>query len=430
MTRSNDDIREQLYGLIADYADQNHGYRFDPEHPKLRLHEPTFSTDEIFAALDVLLTTHVTMGEKVKGFERDYAAYFGYKNGVFVNSGSSANLLALATLVNPECRDGLKPGDEVIVPALSWSTTVWPVIQCGLVPVVVDIDPETLNIDPNAAEAAIGPKTRGLMPVHVYGNPCDMDALTDICTRHHLVLIEDACESMGATFRHKPVGRFGRVGTFSTYFSHHISTLEGGFCVTEDNEFAELMRVLRAHGWTREMKDPGAIRARYADIDPKFLFVNVGYNLRCTELQGAMGMVQLPKLRGYIEQRTELAGVWTAGLVDRYGAFFGFQKPQEHGKHSWFGFPMWVKPDAPFTAREFCTALNDNGIETRVLIAGNIARQPAMNLFDHRVDGDLKHADYAMDHGFTFANHQSVDEGARRHVLSVIEAFMKERGHG
>ena len=167
----------------------------------------------------------------------------------------------------------------------------------------------------------------------------------------------------GPVFRHKPVGQFGRVGTFSTYFSHHISTLEGGFCVTEDNELAELMRVLRAHGWTREMHEPGAIRAKYADIDPKFLFVNVGYNLRCTELQGAMGTVQLPKLRRYIEQRSELADIWTVNLVDKYGAFFGFQKPQQHGKHSWFGFSdVGDAGGAVYRQGILYGALNENGI--------------------------------------------------------------------
>ena len=157
-----------------------------------------------------------------------------------INSGSSANLLAVAALANPATKDGLRPGDEVIVPALSWSTTVWPVIQCGLKPVICDIDPATFNIDPNEIEKAIGPRTRAVMIVPVYGNPCAMDAIVDICKRKNLILIEDCCEALGAYYDGKPVGKFGRVGTFSFYFSHHLTTLEGGITVTDDFDLAEL----------------------------------------------------------------------------------------------------------------------------------------------------------------------------------------------
>ncbi len=249
-------IGKTIHESVEEYCIEAHNFEFNPAAPVVRLHEPTFSADEINAAIDVLLSTRVTMGAKVKAFEKEFAAFYNYGSGVMNNSGSSANLLGIAALANPATPDGFRKGDEVIVPALSWSTTVWPLIQSGLIPVVVDIDPVTLNIDPNEIERAIGPKTRGIMPVHVYGNPCDMNAINDICKRSNLILVEDCCEALGAFYDNIPVGKFGRLGTFSFYFSHHMTTLEGGICVTDDFQLAELLGILRAHGWFRELEVP------------------------------------------------------------------------------------------------------------------------------------------------------------------------------
>ena len=284
-----DVLIDEIHALVGEYCRRHHTWDFNPSAPMVRLHEPTFGADEINAALDCLLSTMVTMGMKNRSFEALFANTHGFAETVMVNSGSSANLLALAALANPATEGALRPGDEVIVPALSWSTTVWPIIQMGLVPVVVDIDPATLNIDPDAIERAIGPRTRGLMIVPVYGNPCAMDAIVDLCQRHNLVLIEDCCEALGASYKGVPLGRFGRVATFSFYLSHHITTLEGGICGTSDGDLAETMRILRAHGWIREVKEPERWTRLHPEIDERFLFVNLGYNLRPTELQGAMG---------------------------------------------------------------------------------------------------------------------------------------------
>jgi CDP-6-deoxy-D-xylo-4-hexulose-3-dehydrase len=412
---------------VEAYCAAHHDFGFRPEAPIVRLHEPTFSAPEINAALDCLLSTHVTMGAKVKGFERAFADEFGWAHGVMSNSGSSANLLAVAALANPATPDGLRPGDEVIVPALSWSTTVWPLVQMGLVPVIVDIDPDTFNVDPAEIERAIGPKTRGVMIVPVYGNPCAMDAIVDICRRRSLVLIEDCCEALGATYDGRPVGKFGRVGTFSFYFSHHIATLEGGITVTDDFELAELMRILRAHGWVREVEDRQRWLDAHPDIDPRFLFVNVGYNLRATELQGAMGSVQLPKLAPFVERRRENAA-WFRRELGQYGDVFEFQEETPRGRSSWFGFPVRVKESAPFTVRELTRALNVDAIETRPIICGNVARQPAMALYEHRTVGDLRHADGVMTRAFSFGNHQAIDEGARSYVAERIRAFLAARG--
>lgn len=410
---------------IGAYCDKFHDFSFDRSNPKVRLHEPTFGAEEICAAVEVLLSTRVTMGPKVLGFEREFANAFGFGNGVTNNSGSSANLLAIAAITNVVLEDRLNPGDEVIVPALSWSTTVWPLIQHGLVPVIVDIDPATLNIDPNEIDRAVGPRTRAVLPVHVYGNPCDMDAIQEICRRRGLSLIEDCCEALGAYYGGTPVGKFGRIGTFSFYFSHHMTTLEGGICVTDDHELAEIMRVLRAHGWTRELQGNAPPSDAYPEIDPRFLFVNTGYNLRITELQGAIGSLQLPKLKEFVDTRRENTAAWRRDL-DRWSEFLEFQQETPEGRSSCFGFPLRVKHNAPFAVREMTAHLNDAGIETRPIICGNIARQPAMKLYQHRVVGDLKHSTDVMLRSFSFGNHQAVDRAARDYVAHEIEKFLIE----
>jgi len=423
----NDDLLDGVFSAVAAYCDANHDNRFDPKKPIVRLHEPTFSTAEINAAVECMLSTMVTHGAKVRKFEGEFASHFGWKHGVMNNSGSSANLLALAAMANPVTKDGLKPGDEVIVPALSWSTTVWPIIQMGLVPVVVDIDPLTFNIDPNEIERAIGPKTRAVMIVPVYGNPCDMDAIVGLCVRHGLTLIEDCCEALGATYDGKAVGRFGRVATFSFYFSHHMATMEGGITVTDDFELSELLRILRAHGWTRDLENTTPYEKANRDVDPRFLFVNLGYNLRATELQGAMGSVQLPKLRGFVSARRHSAADYRKRL-EKYEHLFSFQHETAKSEHTWFGFPLIVKPDAPFTVGEVMTALKKVNVETRPIICGNIARQPGMALYEHRTVGDMAHANAVMDRGFSVGNHQDVDDGARAYVVDQIEVFLKDRG--
>lgn len=416
----------KVRAAIEEYCRDHHRFSFDATSPVVRLHEPTFGADEIMAAVECLLTTRVTLGDKVKAFEREFASRYGWSHAVMNNSGSSANLLAVAAIANPETKDGLKPGDEVIVPALSWSTTVWPLVQLGLVPVVVDIDPATLNIDPAQIERAVGPKTRGVMIVPVYGNPCEMTAIVDICQRRNLVLIEDCCEALGAYYDGIPVGRFGRVATFSFYYSHHITTLEGGICVTQDFELAEMMRVLRAHGWVRELDKPEPYLNRYPDIDKRFLFINVGYNLRPTELAGAMGSVQLPKLDAFVDARRDGAA-WFRRAFAQFEDFFTFQEETPKGRSSWFGFPLRIRKGAPFTVADLTKALNQASIETRPIICGNIARQPAMKLYPHRVVGDLKHATDVMLNAFSFGNHQDVNQPARDYIAGKVAEFVRTR---
>lgn len=411
---------------ITEFWSENNNNKFDINNPIVRLHEPTFNSEEIIAFTKQMLTTNVTMGPKVKEFEKKYASSYGYKYGVSNNSGSSANLLMLSALTSSITENHLKKGDEIILPALTWSTTVWPVIQCGLVPVYIDCELDTFNMDPSKIEEAISSKTKAIFSVPIYGNPCNMDTILSICKKNNLMLIEDCCESMGATYNGKSVGSFGRVASFSFYYSHHITTLEGGICVTDDFELAEMMRIIRAHGWIRQVEDREKWTKKYPDFDPKFLFVNEGYNLRITEPQASMGLIQIDKLNEFVEKRISNAANYKKSF-NKYSDFFSFQETTKGSKNSHFGFPFVVKKNKYFNRDEICEYLNKNGIETRPIIAGNIARQPANSLFEHRISGNLKNSDNIMDNGFSIGVHQSLCKESMNYVKLVFDNFFKER---
>lgn len=413
------DVRDS----IQKYCEAHHGYQFDPAHPAVRLHEPTVSTDEIFAATETMLSTFTTMGKRVRAFENMFAEFTGTKHCLMSNSGSSANLLAIGALANPVTGDHLRPGDEVIVPALSWSTTIWPLTQHNLLPVFVDCSLDDLNLDIDKLEEAIGPKTRAITLVHVYGNPCNMDAIVALVRKHNLWLIEDSCEAMGASYKGKSVGSFGHVGNFSLFFSHHISTLEGGLSVANDFDLVETMRILRAHGWSREADEHKKYVDMYPEIDPRFLFINTGYNLRPTEVNGAIGFHQLPKLMPYINTRQEVAAYYIKRLA-KYDNLFRVQAESAGNTHAWFGFTIILHERAPFTLKDITTYMQARGIETRPIIAGNMARHPAFNLVPHRIAGDLTSADTVMKRGFAVPCHHAVDACARAYVMDTIDAFM------
>lgn len=418
------ELLARIQSDIKEYCDTFYDFSFKADKPVVRLHEPTTSGDEVFAAVDTLLSTYTTMGKKVRSFENQYAQYAGTKYSVMSNSGSSANLLAVAALANPFTHDHLSPGDEVIVPALSWSTTIWPLIQHNLVPVMVDCDLDSFNLDLNKLEKAIGPKTRAIMLVHVYGNPCNMDAILSLAKKHHLFIIEDCCEAMGSFYDGKSVGSFGHVGNFSFFFSHHISTMEGGISVTNDFDLTETMRILRAHGWSREADEHQKYINLYPDIDPRFIFINLGYNLRPTEVNAAMGQLQLPKLDGLVAKRRETADFYLKYL-SKYEEFFHFQKETPKGKHVWFGFPVILKEGTPFSIKDITSFMQQRRIETRPIIAGNMARHPAFKLYQHRIAGDLSSADTVMKKGFAFACHHAVNQQAREYIVQTIDAFIE-----
>ncbi len=399
--------------------------KFVPGKTRVHLSSPTFGADEILEALDSLVRRQVTIGRKVRQFEEDFAAWCGAKGSVFLNSGSSANLLAFFVLTNGALRGRLKPGEEVVVPALSWSTTVFPIVDAGLVPVLVDSDLDTLNADPGEVEAAVSKKAGAVMPVHVLGNPADMPALMKTAKRSGLFVVEDACEAHGATIGGKKVGTFGEMATFSFYFSHHMTTIEGGSLVSDNEGYLELAKVLRAHGYSRDLKDAAKVAKRYPQIDARFLFVNRGFNLRPTEVSAAFGIRQLPKLDAFIEGRRILAAYYNKRL-GRHAGLLRVQKEQPGHRNVQLGYSMIVEKGAPFTRKQFVDHLEAAGIETRPVIAGNIAEHPAMKLLKHRVHGRLPNARHIMRNGLYMGCHNGIGDEARGYVMDAVDEFVRK----
>ncbi len=395
---------------------------------RVPLNASTFGPEEILAAQKVLESGFVTMGERCFAFEKQFAEYMGVRNAIYVNSGSSANLLAFFALANPLCpksgKCAFSPGKEVIVPAVTWSTTIWPIVQAGLKPVLVDSDPQTLQMNMEAVKAAITPDTVAICPVHVLGNAVALDPLLALAKENNLWVVEDTCEALGTRYKNKFVGTFGDIGTFSFFFSHHITTIEGGMMITDNDELAELFRAMRAHGWTRHLKNRKEAEAKHPEIDPRFLFINTGFNLRPTEINAAFGMIQLKKLEGFNQSRKAIAAQWNrdlAPLIER-GEFLPMQTTT-HADSTWFGFPIICKNRE--LRNELQAHLEKSGIETRPVICGNLARQPAFKLINHRIAGSLAGADKIMDCGLFWGSHPIMSQEEISYVSKTVGEFFK-----
>lgn len=360
----------------------------------------TWDESDYQAAETALRSGQTTMGPRVKEFEEAYAAWSGSKYAVFCNSGSSANLLAVAaqfyTKENP-----LKAGDEVIVPAVSWSTTFAPLAQYGLKQVFVDVDPDTLNLSLTELEKAITPQTRAIFAVNLLGNSLDYAKLNEIIKGKNIILLEDNCESMGATFAGKKTGTFGVVGTQSTFFSHHMSTMEGGICLTDSEEQYHILLCLRAHGWLRNLPDKNHVCDKVGDpfID-SFRFALPGYCLRPTEIQGALGLSQLKKLDSFIEARIANAQEFQRRFANH--PWLRFQT--EVGQSSWFGFSMILEPNAPITRAELVSIFKAHNIDCRPIVTGDFTQNPVIAHMPHRVHGTLPHAKHLHTHGLFLGN--------------------------
>ena len=368
------------------------------------LAKSSWGPEEYEALQGVIAKGHFTMGERVATFESDFARYTGSRHCVMVNSGSSANLLMVAALFftrNPRLR--LQRGDEVIVPAVSWSTTYSPLYQYGLRLKFVDIDPHTLNFDLEQLQTAITTRTRAIMAVNLLGNPNDFDAIRTLTAGRDIVLIEDNCESMGATLGGKHTGTFGVMGSFSAFFSHHISTMEGGMVVTDDEELHHIMLCLRAHGWTRNLPEHNHVcGTKSADpFEESFRFVLPGYNMRPLEMSGALGIEQAKRLPGLIAARRENARELQTVMADHPCLMM----QREIGRSSWFGFSLVIKPGVRRTRRELVADLRQAGFECRPVVAGNFAKNPVVQYFDHQIHGVLRHAQHLDSHGLFVGNH-------------------------
>ncbi len=425
MTQEKAEIAKKINALVKEY------FSLPKEKTgkmRIPLNTPSYNWQEAQEAINSLLSTYVTMGEKVFKFEKLFAQYLGVKEAIMVNSGSSANLLALSILSNPLVKNRIKPGDEIIAPAVTWSTTIFPIINIGAIPVLVDVSLEDFNLSPEAVEKAVSKKTKAIFPVHLLGYPANITAIKKIAKKRNLFLIEDCCEAHGAEFQGKKVGTFGDLATFSFFFSHHISTIEGGMVVTNNSQYAELARNLRAHGWIREMKGREEIAKKYPKIDKRFLFSNIGYNLRPIEIEGAFGIHQVAKLEKFIKIRRENADYWTRAL-NRYPDFITLPKLKEKqaSRRVWFGYPIILKEKAKFSRKELTDFLESKGIETRPIMAGNLAEQPALKLFSHRVADKLTNSEIIMDRAFFFGNHQDVGKREREYLVKCFDQFLKPR---
>ena len=367
----------------------------------LPLATSTWDEKEYAALQRVINSGRFTMGPAVKAFEEQFAGHFGAKHAVMVNSGSSANLLAIAAaVVNPDI--DLREGDEVIVPAVSWATTYYPVSQYGLVLKFVDINAHTLNFDLDQVSRAIGPRTKAVLAVNLLGNPVDFVRLRELCDVHGLLLIEDNAESMGATLDGKAAGTFGAMGTFSSFFSHHISTMEGGLVLTDDKYLYQAMVSMRAHGWTRELPADNLIAKKTGEpFDDLFRFALPGYNLRPLEMSGALGLEQLAKLPSIIAGRRENA----VNFVDRFANREGFSIQSETGQSSWFGFAFVLRGPLAGRRRDVVAALGHANIESRPIVAGNFVRNPVLSHLRYVEPGALPVADLIHDEGFFVGNH-------------------------
>jgi CDP-6-deoxy-D-xylo-4-hexulose-3-dehydrase len=418
-------VQREIAQLIKRWFAEKEKPAFVPGKTAIPLNIPGFGWEEVWESVETLLSTHVTMGKKVQQFERMFAEYVGVKHAVMVNSGSSANLLALSILTNPLQSKRIQPGDEVITPAVTWATTVWPILNMGLVPVLVDVDLTNFNLVAEEVEKAITPRSRAIMVVHLLGNPCDMAKIGSIARRHELSVIEDSCEAYGAEFRGRKVGSFGDLATFSFYFSHHITTIEGGMLLTNNDDYAELARALRVFGWIRELKDKDAIASDHPGIDPRFLFANIGYNLRPTEIQGAFGIHQIAKLERFIATRRDNARYW----IERMASFDHLlvHREAEETRHVWLGFPITVRPEAPFSRSELTSYLEAKGVETRPIMAGNIEEQPALRFFPYRKAGSLPNAHLVHRGAFFIGIHHGIGSEEREAIVNYLDEFMSAR---
>lgn len=364
----------------------------------------SWGDEEIEAMQSVITSGMFSMGEKVQTFERDFAKYFGSYYCVMVNSGSSANLLMVAALFYTQNESlKLQRGDEVIVPAVSWSTSYYPLHQYGLKIKFVDIDLYTLNYDLEQLEQAISDKTRAIMAVNLLGNPNDFSRIQQIIGDRKIVLMEDNCESMGARFKDKYAGTFGVMGTFSTFFSHHISTMEGGLIVTDDEELYQILLSLRSHGWTRNLPKKNLVSSDKSDdpLEESFRFILPGYNLRPLELEGALGIEQLKRLPMLVEERRKNGQLLQAALANHPDLIV----QREIGESSWFGFSLVIRPDSKLTRKVLFAKLTDLGFECRPIVTGNFAKNEVVKYFDSEVHGDLKNADYIDHNGLFVGNH-------------------------
>jgi len=352
---------------------------------------------DVNSGVKTLKSGWITMGKETENFEKEFSMKISNRNSLMVNSGSSANLLIFQCLINPKIKK-LKKNDEVLIPAICWSTSLWPIIQSGLKVKFVDIDINTLNINLTDLKKKITSKTKALMLVHAMGNCANMSAITKICKKKKIILIEDTCEALGSKFKNKYLGTFGDFSSYSFYYSHHITSGEGGMVTTKSKKYFDVIKTLRSHGWHRAISNKKSV---------SWNFINSGFNLRPTDITAAIGRSQLRKLDNIISNRKynykKLRNELTKNKF--YSKKFEIIEPFKNSSIVWFGLPIILKSINSKYKHLVTKRLNKLGIETRPLISGNFARQPAVKLYNLDSGKDLKNANYVDKNSFFIGLH-------------------------
>lgn len=432
-------LKGEIFQKVKEYYEKVHkGREFVPGKSRVHYAGRVYDEQEMCNMVDAILDFWITLGIYGEQLERELSNFLGVREAILVNSGSSANLLVIATLMSLQLDHHLSPGDEVITPAVTFPTTFTPIIQNGLIPVVVDCELGTYNINPDKLEEAISSRTKVMFITHTLGNPCQMDKVKEICSKYNFYLLEDICDALGARYDGKLVGTFGDFSTLSCYPAHHISMGEGGAIFTNNTKLAKIARSIRDWGrdcWCKgEASINGACGERFqykikmdeeeVDYDHRYVYSNIGYNLKPTDIQAAMGLAQLKKLDWFIERRRHNFSRLFDGLK-RYEDIFILPSWDKKSEPSWFTFPLTIKPGSRFTRRELLVFLEEANIETRLLFAGNVLRQPAFKGINCRVIGTLANSDLAMTNTFFIGVYPGISDEMLDYVLEKFEEFLK-----
>jgi CDP-6-deoxy-D-xylo-4-hexulose-3-dehydrase len=432
-------LKKQIFALVGKFHRlRTAGEIFIPGKTPVHYAGRIYDEKEMQAAVEASLDFWLTEGPYAARFEKSLAKAVGLKHAILVNSGSSANLLALSALTSPLLGEGrLKPGDEVITVAAGFPTTVNPIIQNQLIPVFVDVDIPGYNICVSDITKAIGPKTRALFIAHSLGNPFDVDAIIDLAERHDFFVIEDNCDALGSTYKGQPTGSFGHLSTCSFYPAHHITLGEGGAVLTSDNTLAQIVRSMK--DWGRDCYcGPGQsdccgkrFSGQYGDLpygyDHKYVYSHIGYNLKATEFQAAIGVEQLKKLKRFCDIRRRNFKLWMDGF-QKYEEYFVLPEATKGSDPAWFAFPVTVREKAGFTRTGLTDYLNGHLIETRNLFGGNILRQPAYLNINHRKIDDLPNTDRVMNNTFFLGTYPGLGKEQIEYTMDVLDHFLSLRG--
>jgi CDP-6-deoxy-D-xylo-4-hexulose-3-dehydrase len=428
-------IRNQILALVKEYHTAKYAPKvFNPDRDLVHYAGRVFDAEEIVNLVDAGLDFYLTANRYAGHFEAEFANYLGLSNALLVNSGSSANLVALTALTSPKLKHRrLKPGDEIVTTACGFPTTLNPILQNQLVPVFVDVNLGDYTAIPERLADAIGPKTKAIMMAHTMGVPFHLNTVTDLVKKHNLWLIEDNCDALGSTYLDKRTGTYGHLSTFSFYPAHHITLGEGGCVATNDNDLADIARSIR--DWGRDCYCPGGRNntcgKRFSQqfgtlpygYDHKYVYSHVGYNLKVTEMQAAVGCAQLKKLDQFIAKRKENFHKLTKMLIP-YEDCLLLPNVTENSDPSWFGYVITVKDQAGFTRNDLTTFLETNRIETRNLFSGNLLCHPAYQNIPHRISGDLTNTNIIMNNTFFIGVYPGIDDERLNYIKAVFGRFM------